>query len=250
MTEETGLPASYELAWGLRDRPTKGPRRGLSLEQIVDAGIRVANAEGIGGVSMSRVASELGTSAMALYRYVAAKDELLWLMIDGALGQLDAGEPTEGTWRERLERWARTELAAYRKFPWVLRIPINGPPFMPNQMRFLEWALRAMGGTGLREDEKMSTALLLTSFTRSFALLRSDFAAAYDAGAPNARATDNLGELVRKLTSSAEFPALHAVVDAGTFDDDEHPADSLDHDFQFGLERILDGLAALIERRR
>ena len=44
--EGTGLPASFEMAWGVRDRPTKGPKRGLSLEQIVDAGVAVASAEG------------------------------------------------------------------------------------------------------------------------------------------------------------------------------------------------------------
>ena len=249
MTDETGLPASFEMAWGVRERPTKGPKRGLSLEQIVDAGVRVANAEGIGGVSMSRVASELGTSAMSLYRYVAAKDELLMLMIDGAFGQVEADEPTEGTWRERLERWAEIELAAYRQFPWIMRIPISGAPLMPNQLRFAEWALRALGGTKLAEHEKLSVTLLITSFTRSFALLSSDIAAAFAAGDPMARATVNYGALIKKLTSAEEFPAFHAVVDAGTFEEVADDFDGLDHDFRFGLDRILDGVATLIALR-
>jgi AcrR family transcriptional regulator len=246
---DTGLPASYEMAWGIRDRPTKGPKRGLSLEQIVDAGIRVANAEGIGGVSMSRVASELGTSAMSLYRYVASKDELLWLMIDGAFGQVDVAEPVEGTWRERLERWAEIELAAYRQFPWVMRIPVSGAPIMPQQLRFMEWGLRTLGRTRLAEHEKLSVILLLTSFTRSFALLSGDIAAAFEAGDPMARASANYGELIRKLTRAEEFPALHAVIDAGTFDEGSEEFDGLDADFRFGLERILDGVAALIKVR-
>lgn len=248
MTEDTGLPASFEMVWGVRDRPSKGPKRGLSLEQIVDAAIRVANAEGIGGVSMSRVASELGTSAMSLYRYVAAKGELLWLMIDGAFGLVDAAEPTEGTWRERLDRWARIELAAYRQFPWVMRIPVSGAPIMPNQLRFAEWGLRALGGTRLAEHEKLSAILLLTSFTRSFAMLSSDIAAAFEAGDPMARASSNYGVLLKKLTSAAEFPAFHAVIDAGTFDD-VGDFDGLDYDFEFGLERVLDGIEALIKLR-
>jgi AcrR family transcriptional regulator len=249
MTEDTGLPASFELVWGVRDRPTKGPRRGLSLEQIVDAGIRVANAEGIGGVSMSRVANELGTSAMSLYRYVASKDELLWLMIDGAFGQVDATEPAEGTWRERLDAWARIELRAYRQFPWVMRIPVSGAPIMPHQLRFMEWGLRALGTTRLAEHEKLSVILLVTSFTRSFALLSGDIAAAFEAGDPMARAAAGYGTLIKKLTSAEEFPALHAVVDSGAFEDDDSPADALDHDFRFGLDRIFDGVAALVQRR-
>jgi AcrR family transcriptional regulator len=237
---ETGLPASFELAWGVRDRPVKGPRRGLSLEQVVAAGVHVANTEGIGGVSMGRVAKELGASAMSLYRYVASKDELLTLMIDGAFGQVEIGEPGEG-WRERLRRWAEVELVCYRRFPWVPRIPVSGAPIMPNQLRFMERGLRGLGETRLAEHEKLSVIVLVTSFTRSYALLSSDLAAADDVVAPD------YGALIRRLTTPEEFPALHAVVDAGTFDDES--LDDPDHDFHFGLERVLDGVEALVRRR-
>ncbi|MEU8634089.1 TetR/AcrR family transcriptional regulator [Amycolatopsis sp. NPDC048633] len=245
---ETGLPASFELAWGVRDRPTKGPKRGLSLEQIIEAAIDVANAEGIGGVSMGRVARELGASAMSLYRYLASKEELLALMIDGAFGQLDVAEDGEGSWRVRLERWAEFELSAYRRFPWVLRIPVTGAPIMPHQLRFLERGLRTLGGTGLAEQDKLSAVLLVTSFTRSFAMLSGDITAAFESDDPTtARVMPRYGELIRKLTTRAEYPALHAVIDAGTFDDEEF--DGLEHDFRFGLERVLDGIEALINRR-
>ena len=66
----TGLPATIAAAWGLRARPGKGPKPGLSLERIVAAAIRVATADGLAAVSMSRVAAELGAATMSLYRYV------------------------------------------------------------------------------------------------------------------------------------------------------------------------------------
>lgn len=233
------------MAWGLRDRPTKGPRPGLSLEQIVDAAVDVANEEGIGGVSMSRVAKELGTSAMSLYRYVASKGELLTLMIDGAFGRIE-WQPIEGTWRERLADWSRLELIGYRRFPWILYIPVSGPPLMPNQMRFMEQGLRALEGTGLAEHEKLSTILLVTSFTRSFAHLSSDISRAQDAGV----AITDFGTLIRQLTSKDEFPALHAVVDEGTFDNDQGTVEELEYDYHFGLDRVLDGVEALIRARK
>src|ERR1700733_2820868 len=100
------LPASIEAAWGVRDRPHKGPKPGLTLPRVVDAAVRVAEAEGLAAVSMSRVAAELGASTMSLYRYVAAKDELLDLMADQAYGPPPPPpEPGQG-WREGLSQWA------------------------------------------------------------------------------------------------------------------------------------------------
>lgn len=245
---ETGLPASFELAWGVRDRPTKGPKRGLSLEQVVDAGINVANAEGIGGVSMGRVAKELGASAMSLYRYVASKDELLALMIDGAFGKIDFAVPADGTWRDRLTWWAEVELLGYRRYPWILRIQVSAPPIMPKQLWFMEQGLRGLGGTGLKEEEKLSVILLITSFTRSYATLNQDLTEAVGGDPTMANLMPRYGEMIKKLTAADEFPALHAVVDAGTFDVEAEPDDP-DYDFRFGLERILDGVEVLIRRR-
>jgi hypothetical protein len=51
------LPASIEAAWGRRERPHRGPKPGLSLSRIVEAGVRIAEADGLAAVSMSRVAA-------------------------------------------------------------------------------------------------------------------------------------------------------------------------------------------------
>src|SRR5215472_7517901 len=89
----TELPAHVAAAWGVRGRPHKGPKPGLSLDRIVAAAVHVADTEGLAAVSMSRVATELGAAPMSLYRYVAAKDELLALMVDAAYGPPPAGPP-------------------------------------------------------------------------------------------------------------------------------------------------------------
>src|SRR3954464_5495446 len=98
-------PASLEAAWGRRARTTRGPKPALSLERIVEAAVALAQDEGIGAVSMARGAGELGSSPMSLPRYVAAKDELLALMVDAALGPVP--QPAEDEdWRAGLTRWA------------------------------------------------------------------------------------------------------------------------------------------------
>lgn len=242
-----GLPASITAAWGLRERPGKGPRPGLSVNRIVAAAIKIAASEGLAAVSMSRVAGELGAGAMSLYRYVATKDELLALMVDTAHGQPPAGSEGDEGWRAGLSRWAWAEHEAYRRHPWALRVPISGPPITPNAVSWLEQGLRSLRDTGLGEGEKMSVVLLLTTYVRAEAILDVEIGAAFRAaGATSQEAMTGYGRLLRTLTDPARFPALHRVIASGVLD----AADAPDAEFTFGLERVLDGIEALIASRR
>lgn len=244
----TGLPASFEMAWGMRERPAKGPKRGLSLELVVRAGVTVAKTEGIGALSMSRVAKELGTSAMSLYRYVASKDELVQLMVDEALAEAGMFEAGDGGWRTELERWAWAELAAYRANPWILYVPIPGPPVTRNNITMLEQGLRCLRDTPLDPGDKLSVILTLTSYVRSWALLSSQVSDAFTRGDQTAVVSmDRYGEVLATLTTPEDFPELHEVIAAGVFDedDDERP----DYDFVFGIARLMDGFEALITSR-
>jgi AcrR family transcriptional regulator len=247
-----GLPASIQAAWGLRERPGKGPRPGLSLRRIVAAAVKVADSEGLAAVSMSRVAAELGASTMSLYRYVAAKDELLALMADAAGGPPPAARAADEGWREGLSRWARVELDFHRRHPWVVRVPISGPPVAPNQVAWLERGLDCLRDTGLAEGEKLSVILLLTGFVRNYATLEADLSeAARASGSDPQAALPNYGRLLAKLTDADRFPALHAVIAAGVFDEPGPPEDpeDLNAEFAFGLDRVLDGIDALVRAR-
>lgn len=230
----TGLPRSIEAAWGLGERPSRGPKPGLTLDRIVAAAIAVADAEGLEALSMSRVAKEIGSSAMSLYRYVAAKDELLALMVDEGYGE--PPEPTMGDWRQGLSRWAWAEFGALCARPWLVRVPITGPPVTPKQLRWLESGLKSMAGTRLSGGEKMSVILLLSSHARASATLVADITVP-----EGGEIMAGYSALVRKLIRPEEFPELITVLDDGVLDqDDEDPAE-----FTFGLERILDGIATL-----
>src|SRR4051812_19713446 len=136
-SRQPALPASIAAAWGLRERPARGPKPGLSLERIVGAAVAVARAEGVEAVSMSRVARELGSSPMSLYRYIGAKHELLALMVDAALGDTPVAPNAGAGWGAGIERWGWPTTAALRRHPWALRVPFSGPPTPPNQGRGL-----------------------------------------------------------------------------------------------------------------
>src|SRR3954454_975615 len=79
---EEALPRAVALSWGVAEHPQRGPKRELSIERIVDTAIEVADTDGLGAVSMSRIATELGFTTMSLYRYVTSKDDVLALMQD------------------------------------------------------------------------------------------------------------------------------------------------------------------------
>ncbi len=234
------LPESLEAAWGLRERPRKGPRPGLTLEAIVEGAVQVAERHGIGAVSMARVAKQVGASPMSLYRYVAAKDELWALMVDMAGGPPPPRQPGED-WRAGLTRWARGYMSGLRRHPWIVRIPISTPPITPNQVLWLEDGLQSFRQTRLSEPEKLSCLLLVSGFVRNDATLMQDIGSA----AGDDQIMPSYGRLLARLTRPDTHPSIHAALASGAFDED----DDIDTEFLFGLERVLDGIATLIERR-
>jgi AcrR family transcriptional regulator len=190
---------------------------------------------------MARVAEELGTSTMSLYRYVAAKDELLTLMVDAALGPPPAPDPDEG-WRSGLSRWAREYHQRLSAHPWGIRVPITAPPTTPNQVAWMERALWSLRATDLREEDKASVLLLLSGYVRSDATLAAELTTA---GFISDEAILGYSRRLAALTDPERFPAIHALLAAGVFD----RADPPETEFSFGLERILDGVQALIDGR-
>ena len=84
-------------------RPKAAPRRsGLSVDSIVAAAITVLDESGVVGLSMRRVADQLGTGAASLYAYVSGKEELLELVFDELIGQVPLPEPDPRRWREQI----------------------------------------------------------------------------------------------------------------------------------------------------
>jgi AcrR family transcriptional regulator len=246
MSDEIELPAAIAAAWGVRERSGKGPKPGLSVGRIVQAAIATAQDEGLDAVSMNRVASRLSTAAMSLYRYVSAKDELIALMVDEALGTPPELPAPGEDWRAALAHWAWANLDVYRAHPWIVHVPISGPPLMPNGVAWLEHGLRCMAGTQLAEDEKVGVVLVVSALVRSNAQLEVQLDAAMRASASEAVGA-SYGPLLARLTDPERFPALHAAIEARAFDDDESDEDNLA--FVFGMERILDGIEAFLRDR-
>lgn len=240
----TFLPPSIEAAWGLRERPAKGPKPGLTLDGIVDTAVRLAAAEGLDAVSMGRIAKELGVSPMSLYRYVGAKSELYVLMQDRATGAPPELFPPDAGWREAMEAWSWAMREVYHRNLWMVRVPVSGPPATPNTVAWWEKAMVALGRTGLDEGAKISVVLLVAGFVKSDALMNADLAAAIGAsGEEPTVVMARYSHTLRRLADPARFPAVARMLDSGVLDEADEP----DVEFRFGLARVLDGVAVLVD---
>jgi hypothetical protein len=147
-------------------------------------------------------------------------------------------------WRAGLARWAWAMRAGARRHPWVVRIPLNGLPIMPNEVAWFENALACLAGTGLSEARKASVIMLLSGYVRNVATTEADIGAAIQAsGLDPDQWMASYPRMLAELADPLRFPALTRFIAAGVFD----VADDPDDEFIFGLDRILDGVAVLIE---
>ncbi|WP_020672200.1 TetR/AcrR family transcriptional regulator C-terminal domain-containing protein [Amycolatopsis nigrescens] len=226
--------------------PEKAPETTLNRGRVVRAAIALADSEGRAALSMRRLAAELGVGVMSLYRHVPDKDELLRLMADAAFGQEELPEPGPAGWRAKLELSARLQWRAYRRHPWLAPIMLNSlvrPPVVASGLRVVDWALRALDGSGLDGRTRLYTAVSLHGYVGGIAASRAfEVESEQDSGitATQRQAADR--ELLTGLIESGRFPALSGVSGAD--------APDLDELFEFGLQRQLDGIAALLASRR
>jgi AcrR family transcriptional regulator len=226
---------SVELLWGSPERPSRGPKPGLSVERIVRAAIELADRDGLGALSMQRVAAEFGFTTMSLYRYVPGKSELIDLMIDTAVGEPPDLSAIPGGWRPKLAEWARLTWVVFQRHPWFLA-EATQRIMGPNQLGFLETAVATLGRCGLTGEEIMASVLMVNGYVRSLAPFSGELA-----GASNEWG-NAVGALIRQHAD--RFPALNAAIAEGAFGPSEFD------DFEFGLQRVLDGLEVYIERAR
>ena len=237
---------SLELLWRIELKPTRGPKPGLTVDRIVEAAIEVADAEGLKALSMRRVADHLGVGTMSLYRYVPAKAELLDLMIDAVDGELPTPEGSVDGWRSKLEFFARESWAGYHRHPWVLHIAAMDarPPLGPNILASFEAMLEAVAGIGLAGSEMVAVIKLVQGYVQGAA--RSAVEAiqvVQDTGVTEGQWWSERSQFWEEIFDVESFPTMTAVWEAGGF---EEPED----DFEFGLQRVLDGVETLVNERQ
>lgn len=251
---EGGLPRAVALSWGMVASPQRGPKRELSHGRIVEAAIEIADAEGLAAVTMSKVATALGFTTMALYRYVTSKDDLLELMLEVCAGEVLAGPDRDlddgrsgvstANWRDELRRFATQLRRIYLDHRWIGDVQVPSALLLtPNNLAIADLAMRSMRGLAVSDPDKTGVLLLITNYVRASSLLERDVTAS------DQHRTSVASELIKELVTEDRFPDLAPMVRSGVYLPGSAEADkgAVD-DFGFGLEIILDGIAAHAEQ--
>lgn len=244
MSDQNPLATSLQLLWEGLPEPEKGPKPKLTLEQIIDAGIRLADSEGIDALSMRKLAQTLDVGTMSLYRYVPSKTELLNLMLDAIVGPSPARltAPEQG-WREFLTTTAHEGRRLYLEHPWALQANWSRPVLGPNGVADLDLFIAGLRELPLTDQEKMSLATSLDSYI--LGTVRQELLwlnAAEDSGMADEEFWLHQLPTLERAMASGRFPAM-AQLSEDTFDG------TWEETFGFGLALLLDGLERQIARR-
>jgi len=232
-----------------KERGARQPRdRGLSRDEIVRTAIAVADAEGPEAISMRRIARELRAGPMSLYWYVGSKEELLDLMLETLEAEVEAPEPT-GDWRTDLRVFANRMRAALNRHPWALEFIGSRPPAGPNDARNLERLLGILAGLDL--DARLTMDLLGAIATYVLgAVIREGREIRLQREQEQAEAGRTEEELDAEreryrdwFRASGQYPQIARLMESGIDPDD--PA-TRDERFEFGLDVLLDGIAAQV----
>lgn len=244
---ETPKPNLLELLWRAGPETGRGPRKGLTVDEVVAAAIALADAEGLEAVTMRRLAQSLGKAPMTLYTYVPGKTELVALMLDSLFQGMELAAVADRPWRERLTAVAHENYALYRAHSWAAAASPSRPPLGPGQCAKYEHELRTLEGLGLSDVEMDDALAYLLAFVRTAEQDAAQSEAEREASAMSDQEWwETNGPLLAKVLDTERFPtAVRVGQAAGEAHDAAYDAE---HAFAFGLARTLDGLAAIIER--
>lgn len=225
---------------------SRGPKKRVSVDEVIRAAITVADEEGLPAFSMRKVADRLGLKLMSIYTYVPGRSELIGLMVDEVTGELDL-PPQEGTLRQRLTRIAQQMWDQFHRHPWLLQVENSRPWIGPNSSNLYEWQLSAIEGTGFTDLEMDQVVTLLTSFAAGAARASVDARrTAQQSGISDAEWWEINAPVLERVMPLDAYPISGRV---GQVAGQEYNAASdPDRSFRFGLSCILDGLERLLDR--
>ncbi len=210
------------------------PDAGLSKQRVVAEAVRLADREGVEGLSMRRLAGALGAGAMSLYHYVASKDELLDAMIDIVFEEIEP-PPVDSDWRSAMRREGLSTQQVLARHPWAISLMESRTTPGPANLRHREAVTSCLRNAGFSVLTATHANWLLNSYVYGYALQAASLP--FETAAELADMTENV--YLPQLPPD-EFPYLNESA-AALFAAGYDPAE----EFTFGLDLVLAALEPL-----
>ncbi len=230
------------IAWWPSERGHTPEREPLTREQIVKAAMRVVDSEGLDALSMRRLGQELGAGATSLYWHVKNKDQLLDLIVDEVIGEVHLEDDSSLPWREQLARITRDLRAALVRHPGVAMIFGSRVTLGPNALAGIEHLLAILRSAGFEGVDLGLAYQSVLNYGGGFAVFESRPITGAGEGKSAEELQALIGNMLRSLPAD-RFPNLVALPDAvmGMMPDAQ---------FEYGLQRMLDGMELDVARKR
>lgn len=232
-----------ELLWEDRSQPTRGPKPALSAEQIVAAAIEIADEDGLGAVTMHAVAERLGYTAMALYRYFPSKEALYDAIVDAGMGLPPRPTEPRDDWRTEVTRWAHAKRSMLCARPWLAELPFVAAPHGPNWLSWVEAVVDPLSRTGLSAADTGQMLSVIDGYTRGASDTSISLARSRARGIPDEEWAAAVGADLGRAIGDPRFPKFAAILTAPA----DGPARTMEESFDFGLQRVLDGIELYIQ---
>ena len=215
------------------DEDRTSARAPLSRARVLASAVAVADAEGIGRLTMRRLAGELGVEAMSLYHHVANKEDLLDGMVDAVFVEIGLPDPADG-WRHALAARSRAVRAALARHPWALPLLESRTTPIPGVLADHDAVLGCLRGDGFTVALAAQAFSVVDSYVHGFAMAEASLP--FDTGAEAAELASEMMEgLAEAYPHLAELVTEHVMAPGYDYGDE----------FERGLELILDGLERL-----
>lgn len=245
---DSSLADTIALLWSDHARPVG--RSGLTVNDFVAAATELARTEGLEALSMRTIAGRLGVRTMATYSFAPGKAALLALMVDHAYRTLYPDGPMSSSvgWRNGLTRVAEVNRELFLSHPWLQSARPARSPMGPNEIQKNEIELAVLEGVGLSDFEMDQVlAAVLNHAAHTAALEAQLLAERQRTGLDDPGWWDEAMPQLARVVDPRRFPLTARVGQAAT--QERQGAFWGDKAFRFGLERLLDGIEALIAKR-
>jgi AcrR family transcriptional regulator len=224
--------------WELPEHGERGPKARYSRSAIAAAAVALADAEGLDAVTMRRMAAELSLGTMSLYNYVPTKDHLVQLMIDEVGTEYRFPAEPPGDIRQAVVDLARQGRDITQRHPWLPRAVSTRPPVMgPTALRYVDYFLGLLSGTGVDTAAKMELLGLVNGFAINYGGMQA--ALAEERTRTGVTAEQQAAAQVSQLVAAAgsgRYPNLTAAL-AGP----APPGRDADEIFDSVISRLIDG---------